>query len=95
MNNIKIAPYRQLDLKVYGYHLPQLVTHQGSVKVGETNHQDVNTRIRQQTGTVGVDPHLLFTRNAVRNDGQLFHDRDLHAYYKLRGIERTILCGCC
>jgi len=91
VNKTKITPYRQLDLKIYGYHLPQLTTHQGSVKVGETNHQDVNTRIRQQTGTVGVDPHLLFTRNAVRNDGQLFHDRDLHSYYKLRGIERTIL----
>ena len=91
MNKTKIAPYRQLDLKVYGYHLPQLASHHGSVKVGETNHQDVNTRIRQQTGTVGITPSLLFTRNAVRNDGILFHDRDLHAYYKLRGIKRTIL----
>jgi len=93
VNKTKIVPYRQLDLKIYGYHLPQLPTHQGSVKVGETNHQDVNIRIRQQTGTVGITPHLLFTRNAVRNDGQLFHDRDLHAYYRLRGIERTILNG--
>ena len=91
MNRTKIAPYQRLDLKVYGYHLPQLASHHGSVKVGETNHQDVNTRIRQQTGTVGITPSLLFTRNAVRNDGQLFHDRDLHAYYKLRGIERTVL----
>jgi len=91
MNKTKIAPYRRLDLKIYGYHLPQLATHQGSVKVGETNHQDVNIRIRQQTGTIGVTPNLLFTRNAVRNDGQLFHDRDLHAYYRLCGIERTIL----
>ncbi len=93
MSKTKIAPYRQLNLKIYGYHLPQLSTHLGSVKVGETNHQDVTTRIRQQTGTVGITPHLLFTRNAVRNDGQLFHDRDLHAYYRLRGIERTILNG--
>lgn len=93
MNKTKIVPYRQLDLKIYGYHLPQLPTHQGSVKVGETNRQDVNIRIHQQTGTVGVTPNLLFTRNAVRNDGQLFHDRDLHAYYRLRGIERTILNG--
>lgn len=91
MNKTKIAPYRQLDLKIYGYHLPQLPTHQGSVKVGETNHPDVNTRIQQQTGTVGVQPSLLFTRNAVRNDGQLFHDRELHAYYRLRGINRTVL----
>jgi len=91
VNKTKIAPYQRLDLKIYGYHLPQLASHQGSVKVGETNHQDVNTRIRQQTGTVGITPSLLFTRNAVRNDGILFHDRDLHAYYKLRGIKRTIL----
>lgn len=91
MNRTKIAPYQRLDLKIYGYHLPQLASHNGSVKVGETNHQDVNTRIRQQTGTVGITPSLLFTRNAIRNDGILFHDRDLHAYYKLRGIERTIL----
>jgi hypothetical protein len=91
VNRTKIAPYQRLDLKIYGYHLPQLASHTGSVKVGETNHQDVNTRIRQQTGTVGITPSLLFTRNAVRNDGQIFHDRDLHAYYKLRGIERTIL----
>lgn len=91
MNKTRIVPYHQLDLKIYGYHLPQLPTHQGSVKVGETNHPDVNTRIQQQTGTVGVQPSLLFTRNAVRNDGELFHDRELHAYYRLRGIKRTIL----
>ena len=91
MSKIRIAPYQQLNLKIYGYHLPQLPTHQGSVKVGETNHQDVNTRIQQQTGTVGLRPELLFKRNAVRNDGKLFHDRDLHAYYRLRGIQRTLL----
>jgi superfamily II DNA or RNA helicase len=93
MSKTDIAPYRQLDLKIYGYYLPQLATHQGSVKVGETNHQDVKKRIQQQTGTVGITPSLLFVRNAVRNDGQLFHDRDLHAYYRLRGIKRTILNG--
>ena len=93
MNDIEIAPYRQLDLKVYGYHLPDLPTHKGSVKVGETNNQDVNTRIFQQTGTVGIKPELLFTRNAIRSDGELFHDRDLHAYYRLRGIKRALLNG--
>ena len=93
MDKTRIAPYRQLDLKVYGYHLPQLPTHTGSVKVGETNQADVNTRIQQQTGTVGVKAQLLFTRNAVRNDGQLFHDRDLHAYYRLRKIKRIHLNG--
>lgn len=91
MNKTRIVPYQLLNLKIYGYHLPQLPTHAGSVKVGETNQDDVKIRIRQQTATVGVTPELLFTRNAVRNDGMLFHDRDLHAYYRLRGIKRTIL----
>ena len=91
MNKTKIVPYQLLNLKIYGYHLPQLPTHAGSVKVGETNQDDVKIRIRQQTATVGVTPELLFTRNAVRNDGMLFHDRDLHAFYRLRGIKRTIL----
>ncbi len=36
MNKTEIAPYRKLDLKVYGYTLPGLVTHEGCVKVGET-----------------------------------------------------------
>ena len=90
MNKTTIAPYRKLDLKVYGYTLPDLVTHEGCVKVGETQNE-VKDRILQQTGTAGLRTKLLFQRNAVRNDGKLFHDRDLHAYYKKRGIPRAIL----
>jgi len=90
MNKTTIAPYRRLDLKVYGYTLPDLATHEGCVKVGETQNE-VKDRILQQTATAGLRAKLLFQRNAVRSDGRLFHDRDLHAYYQLRGIPRAIL----
>lgn len=90
MTKTEISPYKKLDLKVYGYTLPDLPTHQGCVKVGETQN-DVENRILQQTATAGLKTELLFQRNAVRNDGKLFHDRDLHAYYIKRGIPRAIL----
>ncbi|MGI6260118.1 MAG: Eco57I restriction-modification methylase domain-containing protein [Anaerolineaceae bacterium] len=91
MSKTHIIPYRQLDLKIYGYHLPDLPSHKGSVKVGETTQKNVQDRIKQQTGTVGIKHEFLFQRNAIRNDGSLFHDRDLHAYFRLRGIKRTVL----
>ena len=90
MTKTEISPYKKFDLKVYGYTLPDLPTHEGCVKVGETQN-DVKSRIMQQTATAGLRSELLFQRNAVRNDGKLFHDRDLHAYYKQRGIPRAIL----
>jgi len=93
MNKTQITPYRQLDLKIYGYHLPDVPTHKGNVKVGETTLNDVRDRIVQQTGTVGVRHEFLFQRNAIRNDGRIFHDRDLHAYFRLRGIKRAMLNG--
>ena len=90
MTKTEISPCKKFDLKVYGYTLPDLPTHEGCVKVGETQN-DVKSRIMQQTATAGLRSELLFQRNAVRNDGKLFHDRDLHAYYKQRGIPRAIL----
>jgi len=90
MNKTIIAPYRKLNLKVYGYTLPDQPTHQGCVKVGETQNE-VKDRILQQTATAGLTTKLLFQRNAVRSDGKLFHDRDLHTYYRQQGIPRAIL----
>ncbi|NLA39892.1 MAG: DEAD/DEAH box helicase family protein, partial [Smithella sp.] len=77
-------------LKVYGYTLPQLPTHKGYVKVGETTQPDVNKRVLQQTGTIGVQPNLVFERPALRSDNILFHDRDLHRYYRLREIKQVL-----
>ena len=90
MNKTTIAPYRKLALKVYGYTLPQLPTHKGYVKVGETTQPDVNKRVLQQTGTIGVQPNLVFERPALRSDNILFHDRDLHRYYRLREIKQVL-----
>ena len=91
MNKTVIAPYKKLILKIYGYILPHVDTHAGCVKVGETTQRDVRDRILQQTATAGVKPELLFQRKALRSDGKLFHDKHLHKYFRLRGIERAFL----
>jgi len=91
MNKTVIAPYKKLDLKIYGYTLPHVDTHAGCVKVGETTQRDVRDRILQQTATAGVKHELLFQRKALRSDGKLFHDKHLHKYFRLRGIERAFL----
>ena len=48
MNKTVIAPYKKLDLKIYGYTLPHVDTHAGCVKVGETTQRDVRDRILQK-----------------------------------------------
>src|SRR5699024_3884884 len=83
----KIKPYEQIDLKVYGYSLPQVPSHQGLMKVGETN-REVEKRISEQVGTIGLDPKIHFQRKAKKADGKWFHDRDLHRFFILNDIQR-------
>jgi len=87
VDRTKIKPYEQIDLKVYGYSLPQVPSHQGLMKVGETN-REVEKRISEQVGTIGLDPKIHFQRKAKKADGKWFHDRDLHRFFILNDIQR-------
>lgn len=91
MSKTVIAPFKRIKRKIYGYALPDVPSHVGLVKVGQTEQDNPRKRVEQQTGTVGVNYEYLFHRNAIRNDYELFRDTDLHAYYRLRGIERAVL----
>ncbi|HPL82080.1 MAG TPA: DEAD/DEAH box helicase family protein, partial [Anaerolineaceae bacterium] len=91
MSKTVIAPFKRINRKIYGYALPDVPSHVGLVKVGQTEQDNPRKRVEQQTGTVGVNYEYLFHRNAIRNDYELFRDTDLHAYYRMRGIERAVL----
>ncbi|MCZ0716818.1 DEAD/DEAH box helicase [Aerococcus kribbianus] len=85
-----IKPYFSRKNKVYGYNTDQLIDRDpGFVKVGETTHEDVNQRIHQQTGTLGVKYNLLWDKIAQRTDGTWFSDKDLHRYFREQGIEQA------
>ncbi|MBG9982809.1 Eco57I restriction-modification methylase domain-containing protein [Aerococcaceae bacterium DSM 111020] len=87
MNRTEIRPFEQMNLKIYGYTLPQVPDHDGYIKIGETTRQ-VENRINEQVGTAGLTPEIHFHRVAKRQDGQWFHDSDLHRYLISRGIKR-------
>ena len=40
--------------QIYAYTLPDVTTHQGYIKVGYTEREDVNERIREQLHTSAV-----------------------------------------
>lgn len=87
MNRTQIKPFEELNLKIYGYTLPQVPDHDGYIKIGETS-REVEARIHEQVGTAGLIPKIQFHRVAQRKDGQWFHDSDLHRYLISRGIRR-------
>ncbi|NLW19933.1 MAG: DEAD/DEAH box helicase family protein [Clostridiales bacterium] len=90
MDKTKVRPFFPLNLRVYGYALPGLPSHAGLVKVGETGNPLVIKRIRAQVRTAGLAPEFLFERPARHHDGRAFRDRQLHDYFKIRGIQEAL-----
>ncbi|MDK6371066.1 Eco57I restriction-modification methylase domain-containing protein [Aerococcus urinae] len=88
MNRTEIKPFEKLNLKIYGYTLPQVPDHEGYIKIGETSRQ-VEDRIHEQVGTAGLTPDIKFHRKAQHQNGKWFHDTDLHRYLISRGIKRA------
>ena len=72
--------------QIYAYTLPDVTTHQGYIKVGYTEREDVNERIREQLYASAVRYKLLFTASAMRSDGTCFTDHDIHAILRRRGF---------
>ncbi|MCL2680040.1 MAG: DEAD/DEAH box helicase family protein, partial [Coriobacteriia bacterium] len=83
-----IKPMEEFEREIYGYTLPEVPKHNESVKVGETTG-DVETRVRQQTGTAGLNPDILFDRPALHADNKPFTDKKLHSFFKLSGIPKA------
>ena len=92
MDRISIKPYKELDLKIYAYTLPEVPSHEGYVKIGETN-REVKRRIFEQVGTVGLNPNILFEKVAKRSDGTWFHDKSLHRFFQQNGIQKRDFNG--
>ncbi len=81
------APRPAATPTIYIYDLPQVPTHKGYVKVGYTD-RDAATRIREQTHTVGVKGRVLYTESAMRSDGCVFTDKDVHRILRRKGFRQ-------
>ena len=89
MAAIKIKTATKVTPQCYAYTTPGVPAHDGWTKIGFTE-RDVETRIREQTHTVGVEPKLCWHMRAafMTEPYGTFTDKDFHAYLKKLEVPR-------
>lgn len=89
MAGIRISTATKVTPQCYAYTTPGVPEHDGWTKIGYTE-REVETRITEQTHTVGVNHktwwHLLAAY--MTEPFGTFTDKDFHAYLKKLGISR-------
>ena len=86
-----IKPYGVVDPKVYAYSTPNDISHKGWLKIGYTERQTVEDRIRQQTHTSDSAFKVEWRQPARYTDGtgRTFKDTDFHSFLtEVKGVER-------
>ncbi len=86
-----IQPYGRIIPMIYAYTTPGISYHEGWTKIGYTEKQKVEDRIRQQTHTADIQVELLWKDNAIYKDGsgESFTDHDFHDYLeRYKNVER-------
>lgn len=86
-----IQPYGRIIPMIYAYTTPGVSYHEGWTKIGYTEKQTVQDRIRQQTHTADIQVKLLWRDNAIYKDGsgESFTDHDFHEYLeRYKGVDR-------
>ena len=73
---------------IYGYVLPGVPDHNGYIKIGYTDKENVEARIAEQIHTAGLSHKTLFAVSAMRDDGTCFTDKDIHAVLKKNGYRQ-------
>lgn len=86
---IKLQTTKRVFPMVYSYSTPQISDHEGWTKIGYTEKNDVESRIKQQTHTSDVEAKLEWKGSAIFDDGSgdRFTDKDFHAYLRKLGTE--------
>lgn len=82
MSRTEITTGKAIYPQIYAYTLPTVTDKQGWIKIGYTERQDVNVRIKEQVGTVGLTYDLLWSEIAKFHNDKYFTDHLLHSYLK-------------
>ena len=70
---------------IYAYELVGVNSHKGYIKVGYTD-RDVETRVKEQLHTSGIEYKILLKESAMRSDGTCFTDHEIHKILKRKGF---------
>lgn len=73
---------------IYGYVLPTVADHNGYIKIGYTDREDTEARIKEQLHTAAIPFKVLFKESAMRSDGTCFTDKDVHRLLKHKGFRQ-------
>ena len=89
MAAVQIKTSTKVVAQCYAYTTPGVPAHDGWTKIGFTE-RDVETRINEQTHTVGVahKTHWAMRAAYMTEPYGTFTDKDFHAYLKKLGISR-------
>ena len=87
---VQIQSFKKVVPMIYAYNTPGVAYHDGWTKVGYTEKQSVEQRIRQQTHTADVRWVLAWKDNAMYKDGsgEYFTDHDFHDYLETEQVQR-------
>ena len=70
---------------IYAYELVGVDSHKGYIKVGFTD-RSVETRVKEQLHTSGIEYKILLKESAMRSDGTCFTDREIHKELRRKGF---------
>ena len=70
---------------IYAYELIGVTTHKGLLKVGYTSRTSQG-RIAEQLKTSRIKYNIVFEETAMKNDGSVFTDFDVHRFLRKKGI---------
>lgn len=73
---------------IYGYTLPTVTDHDGYIKIGYTDRENTENRIKEQLHTASIPFKVLFKESAMRSDGTCFTDKDVHRLLKHKGFRQ-------
>ena len=91
MRTPNIKSFTVVEPMIYAYDTPGVTYHDGWIKIGYTDKQTPEQRIKQQTHTADIMSRLLWKGFAryTDNSGKSFRDSDFHAYLEFtKHIER-------
>lgn len=73
---------------IYSYTLPDVADHNGYIKIGYTDRENAETRIKEQLHTAAIPFRILFKESAMRSDGTCFTDKDIHRLLRHKGYRQ-------
>lgn len=90
MAEINIHTTTRVTPQCYAYTTPGIPAHDGWTKIGFYSERNVETRIKEQTHTVGIIPNICWHLRAayMTEPFGTFTDREFHAYLKKLGVNR-------